>query len=162
VCAVLGPGKMCVPADAWGRAPPGDRFAGEACEKGSDCRSGACSEGGFCEDACCRDAECAAFDGVCRDGGAGWTCQPQTAAHKTFPEGCEFDGDCASGLCVQGKDTLKRCADPCCSSIECGTVKVGSALRNALCVPVRHGGAIVLACASASDGEGDRGIGEPC
>lgn len=161
VCAALGPGKMCVAAERWGRKAPGDRLAGEACGKGSECRSGLC-EGGTCADTCCGDAECAANGGACAVGATGWSCAPDPAGEGAFPHLCEGDAECESGLCVKWADGIARCADPCCSSRECGAVKLADGLRPALCVPVRHGSALVLACAAASEGDAIRDLGEPC
>ncbi len=163
VCAVLGPGKICVPAELWGRSRPGARFAGDACDKDGECRSGECSgPGGHCVDACCSDAECAVFGGACRESGAGWTCQPEPDPKPKFPAPCEHDDDCSSGLCLPWGDGALRCTDPCCSSVECGKVKVGDLVKNVLCAPARHGTATVYACSVIADGDGNRAVGEPC
>jgi hypothetical protein len=163
VCAALGPGKMCVPAPLWQRVAPGDRFAGEPCDLGSQCRSGQCSGAtGHCVDTCCSDAECATFGSACREDGTGWTCEPMDGPGKGALEPCEHDTDCRSGLCAGWPDGKGRCAEPCCSSAECGKVKVGDVTKNILCTSVRHGSALVYACAAASEGDGNRAVGEPC
>lgn len=163
VCAVLGPGKMCLPASSWSRGELGARFAGEPCEVGSECRSGECSdEGGFCTDACCSDAECGLFAGACRDAGEGWSCEPAAPDAKAPLEPCKDAAECSSGLCLAWPDGVTRCAAPCCSSDECGDWDAGSVVKRILCVPVQHGTAIVHACAAVAKGDADRAIGEPC
>ena len=163
VCAALGPGKICVPADLWGRARPGARFGGDACEKDGDCRSGECDvDDGYCVDTCCSDAECAVYGATCRAGDQGWTCEPDPGAVAKFPAPCERDSDCASDLCVMWSDGALRCGDPCCSSAECGKVKVGDVVKPLLCTSVAHGSAQMLACAAVGEGPGNRAVGEPC
>lgn len=163
VCAALGPGKICLPAELWGRANPGARFGGEACEKDSECRSGDCSDQhGYCVDTCCSDAECAVFGSTCRAGDHGWVCEPDPGAVARFPAPCERDSDCASGLCVPWADGVSRCADPCCSSTECGKVKGDVGVKSLLCTAVPHGSALVYACAAVSEGPANRAVGEPC
>jgi hypothetical protein len=163
VCAVLGPGKMCLPAEGWGRSPPGTRFAGEPCASGADCRSGECStESQRCADACCSGAECALFAGACRDDGDGWACKPALPEARAYLEPCTEDHECASGLCLDWTDGARRCSAPCCSSVECGDVPAGDFVLHILCVPVQHGPAIVHACASIAKGDAVRAVGEPC
>lgn len=163
VCGVLGPGKVCVPHELWDRDRPGSGFAGEPCDRGSDCRSGECAKDAHtCVDACCSDAECATFGAVCRDTGAGWTCAAELVAPKAFLQLCEHDAECSTGVCAPWADGKGRCVDPCCSSTECGKVKLGDVVKSVLCVPVPHGAAIVYACAAVSEGEADRAVGEPC
>jgi len=163
VCAVVGPGKMCVPGEKLGRVALGARSGGEGCEHDGDCRSGVCStKGGFCVDACCSDVACGVFDGVCRMEGGGWTCRPETGVKKGYSEKCEGDDECASGLCTEWGDALMRCAEPCCSSVECGSLMRGEVPTNVLCVPRRRGVSMVYACAAFAEGDADRAIGEPC
>ncbi|MEZ4299475.1 MAG: hypothetical protein R3B70_31285 [Polyangiaceae bacterium] len=162
VCAVLGPGKMCVPAATWGRGELGEGYPGAPCETGDECRSGVCKDGRVCADACCTDAECASAGAVCRDEGAGWECGIAPPAAGAFPAACVTDGDCASSLCVKWPDGLHRCAEPCCSSTACGIVKVGDLFQHIGCVPVPHGPSLVLACAAIVDGPADRALGQPC
>lgn len=163
VCAPLGPGKLCVPADALARGDVGGRSAGEPCERGSDCRSGECSPTHrACVDTCCSDAECAPFGGACRAGPAGWSCEPAAAPKTTYPLACKVDEECTSGLCLAWDDGVQRCSAPCCSSVECGQTKVVDGLRNILCLPVRHGTTMVLACAASAPDGAERPIGEPC
>lgn len=163
VCAVLGPGKMCLPAEAWGRPDPGTLFAGEPCGADTDCRSGVCSpEGGHCVDACCSDAECGLFAGACRERGDGWTCEPAAGPALRYLEPCESADDCASGLCLDWPDGARRCAAPCCSSEECGELEVGGAVLPILCVPLQRGAAIVHACALVTKGDASLAVGEPC
>jgi hypothetical protein len=163
VCAPLGPGKLCVPADALGRGDLGGRSAGEPCERASDCRSGECSPTHrACVDTCCSDAECAPFGGACRAGPAGWACEPAAGPKITYPLACKVDEECTSGLCLEWNDGVQRCSTPCCSSVECGQTKVVDGLRNILCVPVRHGTTMVLACAASAPDGAERPIGEPC
>lgn len=163
VCAVLGPGKLCVSATMWGRGATGERFAGERCDKSGECRSGVCSsKGHYCVDACCSDAECAAFGAACRGDNGSWTCRPEKPPLKPALDLCDSDDDCTSTLCAEWPDGEKRCAEPCCSSLECGSFKVLDVVRNVLCVPTPHDSAIVLACAAAATGDAEGAVGEPC
>lgn len=163
VCAGPGPGKMCLPAEIWGRGELGTRFAGEPCEADSECRSGLCSTEQYCADTCCSDAECGLFAGTCRDDGEGWTCQPTgTQERAPFLEPCEDPAECESGLCVMWSDGAARCATPCCSSDECGEAKIGGSIARILCVPILHDAAVVHACAGVSTGDAHLAVGEPC
>lgn len=163
VCAPLGPGKLCVPAELWDRDRPGTRFAGEPCSHDGECRSGACTEpGGYCLDTCCSDAECASFGGICAAAGFGWSCGPALVEPKPPLAGCERDSDCASGVCAVWADGKGRCAEPCCSSNDCPEIALDGGVKSVLCVPIPHGTAIVYACAALADGPANRPVGEPC
>ncbi|MBK8254659.1 MAG: hypothetical protein IPK82_18600 [Polyangiaceae bacterium] len=162
VCAVLGPGKMCAPARDWERADPGEKPAGAPCETHAECRSGECRAERYCADACCSDAECAPFGAACADSGEGWMCTPVPSPKKGYLELCLNDDECLSGLCFTSPDSKQRCAKPCCSSDECGAVKIGDLLQPITCLPIVHGAAMVLACAGMPKGEANRPVGAPC
>jgi len=163
LCAIAGPGKLCLPGQKLGRAVLGSGFGGEACDQSGDCRSGACSgKGGYCIDGCCSDVACGVFGSVCRVEGEGWTCRPETEGKKVYADGCEAGGECASGLCAEWSDGKKRCAEPCCSSVECGSIKRLDTPTSVLCVARRSGDAMVHACAAFAEGPANRSVGEPC
>lgn len=164
VCAAIGPGNLCVPASLWDRASPrsGAAFAGEPCDTGSDCRSGACGADGACSDTCCSGAECGVFESTCRDEGNGWTCGTAAPGARPYLEPCTAHAECDSGLCVAWPDGPTRCSRPCCSSDECGMMKEGPGLASILCVPVHQGSTRLHACAAFATGPADRALGEPC
>ena len=83
------------------------RFAGDACDKDGECRSGDCSgPGGHCVDACCSDAECAVFGAACRESGNRLDREEgENQLHaaalltETAAEGMPKTGHLPSGMC---------------------------------------------------------------
>jgi hypothetical protein len=159
---------LCWPASELPKAAlPGAAEGGASCVSGSDCRSGACT-GGRCVDACCRTSDCARAEDVCRLGetplssSKTWICgAPSVEATPTPSSACLLDSDCRSGACSVVIDGQRYCAEPCCSSKDCGEIE-SSALadtRYVLACSKMNG---ERACARVVPVTAVRGVGESC
>ncbi|MSP26693.1 MAG: hypothetical protein EXR75_16415, partial [Myxococcales bacterium] len=133
VCRQLasGGGSLCWPASALeGVAAPGDGEPGASCTAAEQCRAGMC-EGGRCLDSCCADSTCTGTERVCRAGGnseaPGWHCG-SPPSDKSSVGKCTADNDCRTGVCVTIGEPAddKLCLAHCCSSAECGSLKLKS------------------------------------
>lgn len=155
-------GGLCWPAAEVGRAAPGEGRPGSECADSSDCRSGLC-QGGSCAGACCNDSYCAS-ELVCR------AKLSELAERETFacgaPAGpatvgvCNSDDDCRSGKCVQGDETLRICASPCCSSNDCESVYAQAEVRPVACTAMDGG--TLRACSKLLPVGATGQVGAPC
>ncbi len=136
-----GTGNLCWPSALLDRPLPGDLPTGEACSTDADCRSAWCKSG-TCRDTCCRDSHCGLSDAVCglrnlratAQAQLFWGCGP--AGGPVLPaQPCTADADCKTGKCVLIQGQLQVCARPCCSSHECGALKVGDETFALACEP---------------------------
>jgi len=135
--------SLCWPAaDVPGAVSPGDGQPGALCKASSECRSGAC-EMGRCLDLCCKSSDCSSGGQACKLGpfpfGAEstWACgTPTEEASDEASAPCLLESDCRSGSCSLVIDGQRFCADPCCSSEDCGVTRS----------PAIAGAEYVLAC----------------
>jgi hypothetical protein len=127
-------GNYCIPGSAVGRTSIGTNAPGASCSRASDCRSGVCGSSGKCEDTCCGDSTSGSTE-ACTNG---TTCTVTSFANNTTfacvtttgttpPNShCSSNADCASGYCANYcgntscTDVVSLCAQPCCSSKQCG------------------------------------------
>ena len=153
-------GNYCLPGSAVGRPALGRGEPGTLCTDNSLCRSGVCA-GGRCEDTCCSNSNC--LNGtVCAYatlGGAGTlacTLPPGTTATN---KQCSRNAQCASGFCAcystdnaddchpsPNGNAIQLCAQPCCSSRQCGVVGVNQLLCNNDFLPPAQSGSLVSVC----------------
>lgn len=101
------------------------------CESADDCRDGyQCWRGG-CRGPCDGDEACGGDGAVCDEG----ACRAGGLANG---EGCSTDADCASGICLSGRNV---CSVPCTNSMGCGDFVVAAS-----CGPVTREGAVGTYC----------------
>jgi hypothetical protein len=120
-------GNYCIPGSSVGRATLGRNEPGTACSGNDECRSGVCAAS-LCEDTCCTNANCATPTTCAAAKLAGNTTLACTTAGATAPNNtCTQNSDCASGYCAtycynsSCSDNVSLCAQPCCSSTQCGS-----------------------------------------
>ena len=158
-----GSGSLCWPASALGRAAPGSAQSGAACDHDGECRSATCHQE-TCLDTCCDDSFCLAGNDVCRVmlSSLGehdtWVCAaPPSGANADF---CSSSNDCRSGLCVTVTEDVQLCAQPCCSSRECGSVYLGVSFEPLACAPTADG--TLRTCSRLLPETAIRAVGAAC
>lgn len=157
-----GGGAICWSGEALGRGSLGEGRMGDPCDQGGDCRSGLC-DGGRCLDGCCDGSYCPP-DELCRvkntplAEGDAWTCgKPPTGAPPV--ETCNTLDDCATAKCVSVEADLGICAQPCCSSYDCGSIIVGGVKRPVACTLVD---AALRACGKLVETTSTGAVGSAC
>ncbi len=158
-----GAGSLCWPASSLGRPLPGQSAAGDACSDDGECRSALCQQG-RCLDTCCDDSYCPQDKDTCRVMASplaehdSWVCAPPpTNADADF---CSSDDDCRSGACLSMEADVLLCAQPCCSSRECGTIYLGTSFEPLGCAPTEDG--TLRACSKLLTEAATRELGAPC
>jgi hypothetical protein len=158
-----GSGNVCWPASPLGRHAPGAAPAGTACGDDGECRSAVCDQG-VCLDTCCDNSYCQASKDVCRvmlsplAEHDTWVCAPPpSTANADF---CASSNDCQAALCLAVTEDVKVCAQPCCSSRECGSVYLGVAFQPLACAPTPDG--TLRTCSRLLTEAAIRDIGAPC
>jgi hypothetical protein len=122
-------GNYCIDATTINVGAQGSGAPGASCARSPDCRSGACTNS-KCEDTCCSNTNCTNGTGCAAATFNGNTTLACIAPPGTTPanQTCTKNADCASGFCAgysDGEgDTYYGCAQPCCSSHQCGTFTV--------------------------------------
>ncbi len=169
VCWQLGSGTgaFCWPAgELEQRSSPGPKLTGQACSAGEECRSSLCVDD-VCVDNCCSDTRCSHADQAmsCRirtvselSSNPGFACGESQAAGSNMP--CEADHECASNLCVEVVTGTRICAQPCCSSSECGVMFTKEKVQRLACVPVLDG--TQRACALPLPDSANGAVGASC
>ncbi|HEY2512970.1 MAG TPA: putative metal-binding motif-containing protein [Polyangiaceae bacterium] len=172
-------GNYCLDARSLGRTAPGAGVAGAACSGDGDCRSAKCASN-KCEDTCCTNNNCTNGTSCAVtvfDSNTTLACIAPPGAAQ--PNGdCKTNADCASGYCTSYCDApncndgvvISACAQPCCSSRQCGKL-LGNQL---LCTddffpPLQppnftppSSGPVVPICDSVKQGRGTGNVGDPC
>jgi hypothetical protein len=131
-----GGGSLCWLGEEIGRGALGTKGAGEACKLAEECRSGVCDV--ECVDLCCDSSYCAGGQ-ICRTLSKPelgdhevWGCGRPPFSSSTLEE-CMSHGDCASGRCLELLPEVNLCAEPCCSSVDCGYKVINSQKLLAAC-----------------------------
>ena len=119
-------GNYCISATAAGRTT-GTGLPGATCGTGSECYSGVCTAS-KCEDTCCTNTNCTNGTTCAVTTLAGATTLACTTAGATTPNNtCSASSACASDYCAtycyneSCSDNVQLCAQPCCSSNQCGS-----------------------------------------
>ncbi len=158
-CLQAGASRYCLPSRIF---PPSFTFeqpTGGACRANPNaCKSGICdSSADLCRGTCCTDADCGVAP--CHWSVTGSTlrtfCDPLALLNGDGRTGmpCSSEFDCRAGICAQSGDPPSfRCADLCCSPLDCPGTTCG--LVSGL------GGAVVRACVDAPTGP--NADGTPC
>jgi hypothetical protein len=139
--------KMCVPASRLGRTW-GPGVVGDTCSPSmtTECRSGVCYASNTCAANCTSDRDCgsprACVFNTVRGELAGMCETPPGTAE--YPDGCDVDADCRSGLCLfafVGPIPVSFCARGCRADADCmfgdfcTAVEIGDGAPLPICVP---------------------------